>query len=162
MSKFFWLAWTCVAMLPVHANASEWNSSGIDGHYVLSSLIDEQKGQQKVFFSLYKAKYNNNGFERFLSQCNKNGFDKTVLMTINGQEVQMDKICRRTEDSKNYWVYTPTTNEGLAFLITQFKYTETVNVHKVFVNIYNQETELEFKISAQGFVEASKKSEQIL
>ncbi|WP_235860603.1 hypothetical protein [Photobacterium phosphoreum] len=50
MSKFFWLAWTCVAMLPVHANASEWNSSGIDGHYVLSSLIDEQKGQQKVFF----------------------------------------------------------------------------------------------------------------
>lgn len=161
MSKFFWFVWTCATMLSVHTNASEWNSSGIDGHYVLSSLIDEQRGQQKVFFSLYKAKYNNNGFERFLSQCNKNGLDKIVLMTINGQKVEMDKICRRPKDGKNYWVYTPTTNEGLAFLITQFKYTETVKIHKVFVNIYNQKTELDFKISAQGFVQSWNKTELI-
>lgn len=162
MSKFFWLAWAFVAILPVHANTGEWNSSGIDGHYVLSSLIDEQQGQRNVFFSLYKAKYNNNGFERFLSQCNKNGFDKTVVMTINGQDVQMDKICRRTEDSKNYWVYTPTTNEGLAFLITQFKYTETVNINKVFVNIYQQKSDLNFKISAKGFAQSWNKSDSVL
>jgi hypothetical protein len=79
-------------------------------------------------------------------------------MTINGQKIEMDKICRRTEDSKNYWVYTPTTNKGLAFLITQFKYTEIVNIHNVFVNVYNQKADLNFKISADGFVQAWNKS----
>lgn len=162
MSKFFWLAWACVAILPGHASASEWNSSGIDGHYVLSSLIDKQQKQKNVSFSLYKAKYNNNGFERFLSQCNKNGFEKTVSMTINGQQVQMDKICRRTEDSKNYWVYTPTSNKGLAFLITQFKYTETVTIHKVFINIYKQKTDLNFRISAKGFAQSWNQVERLL
>ncbi|WP_305810084.1 hypothetical protein [Photobacterium kishitanii] len=50
MSKFFWLTWACVAILPAHVSASEWNSSGIDGHYVLSSLIDEQQDQKKYLF----------------------------------------------------------------------------------------------------------------
>ncbi|PSU20457.1 hypothetical protein [Photobacterium kishitanii] len=162
MSKFFWLTWACVAILPAHVSASEWNSSGIDGHYVLSSLIDEQQDLKKVSFSLYKAKYNNNGFERFLSQCNKDGFDKTVSMTINGQEVKMDKICRRTADSKNYWVYTPTTHQGLAFLITQFKYTEIVKIHKVFINTYNQKTNLNFRVSAKGFTQSWKKSKRVI
>ncbi|WP_240616123.1 hypothetical protein [Photobacterium aquimaris] len=54
MSKFFWLAWFCTILLPIHAKAGEWNSSGIDGHYVLSSLIDEQQGQKKFSFRCIK------------------------------------------------------------------------------------------------------------
>ncbi len=64
MSNFFWLTWACVAILPMLVRLNG-NSSGIDGHYVLSSLIDVAQDQKKVSFSLYKAKYDNNGFERF-------------------------------------------------------------------------------------------------
>lgn len=159
MSKLLYLAVLCIAVAPLQINAYEWNSSSIDGHYVLSSMIDESTlGEKKIFFALYKAKYNNNGFERFLSQCNKAGFDSQVTMLLNGKNVTMDKICQRTADSKNYWIYTPSSSKGTHFLITQFKYTETINIGKTFVGNYNQKSLLNFNISAKGFTQAWDKS----
>lgn len=152
MSKLLCIASLLMMMCSLNVKAEDWNSSSIDGHYVLSALITPpETGGKKLFFKLYKAKYNNNGFERFLSQCNIQGLNGTVAMVINGKTIEMEKHCKRNEDNLNYWAYTPKSNNDLTFVVSQFRNTEFVDIEKTFVNVYKQKDDLFFHISTQRF-----------
>lgn len=113
--------WNNESLLSIVSYTPTFSDYSSQEKIFVAGVSHSKSGSQRLYFQdFYKDYY------AYPKTCNgSSSIPDTTVLTFNNQAVKMLRWCKRFEDSKDYYEYTPATERGHNYVVNLFKTSTT-------------------------------------